>query len=187
MFGLFKLVSAIVELVGREDGIGLCGAGDCAGISLQAEGRATQWLRGTGRRWNGDGIVWFRSHVSVAGGTLWGFTPLSRPKCVRPCCVCQPLRSAIDGNRLGRSPQPARGHTRCRLHLSSAGRSHLPFQLSQFISSESGLNPFGEAAKFLAQPLGLGVVVVLNGVLQKRVQPDLLNCIVSPPSTTGFI
>ena len=73
-------------------------------------------------------------------------------------------------------------------HLSSAGRSRLPFQLSQFINSESGLNPFGEAAKFLAQTLGFGGVVVLDGVLQKRVQPlDLLNCIVSPPSTTGFI
>ena len=36
--------------------------------------------------------------------------------------------------------------------------------------------------------LGFGIVVVLDGVLQKRVQPlDLLNCIVSPPSTTGFI
>ena len=73
-------------------------------------------------------------------------------------------------------------------HLSSAGRSRLPFQLSQFINSESGLNTFGEAAKFLAQPLGLGGVVVLDGVLQKRVQPlYLLNRIVSPPSTTGFI
>ncbi len=64
----------------------------------------------------------------------------------------------------------------------------LPFQLSQFINSESGLDPFGEAAKFLAQPLGFGGVVVLDGVLQKRVQPlYLLNRIVSPPSTTGFI
>ena len=33
MFGLFKLVSAIVELVGREDGVWPCGARDCAGIS----------------------------------------------------------------------------------------------------------------------------------------------------------
>ena len=51
------------------------------------------------------------------------------------------------------------------LLMSSAGRSHLPFQLSQFINSESGLNPFGEAAKFLAQALGFGGVVVLDGVL----------------------
>ena len=28
---------------------------DCAGISLQAEGRAMQWLRGTGRRLRVDG------------------------------------------------------------------------------------------------------------------------------------
>ena len=49
--------------------------------------------------------------------------------------------------------------------------SRLPFQLSEFINSESGLNPFGEAAKFLTQAFGFGGVVVLNGVLQKRVQP----------------
>ena len=38
LFGLFKLVSAIVELVGWEDGVWPCGAGDCAGISYEAEG-----------------------------------------------------------------------------------------------------------------------------------------------------
>ena len=73
-------------------------------------------------------------------------------------------------------------------HLSSAGCSRLPFQLSQFINSESGLNPFGEAAKFLAQPLGLGGVVVLDGVLQKRVQPlYLLNRIVSLRNRAGSV
>ena len=43
LFGLFKLVSAIVELVGWEDGVWPCGAGSCARISFEAEGLATQW------------------------------------------------------------------------------------------------------------------------------------------------
>jgi hypothetical protein len=59
LFGLFKLVSAIVELVGREDGVWPCGAGDCVEISLGAEGWATQWSQG-----------------AVEGG--WGRTRLSR-------------------------------------------------------------------------------------------------------------
>ena len=40
---VFKAGSAGVELVGWEDGVWLCGAEDCAGISLEAEGRAMQW------------------------------------------------------------------------------------------------------------------------------------------------
>ena len=43
---------------GWEDGVWLCGAGDCEGI-YEAEGRATQWLRGVGRwlRVDGDCVV----------------------------------------------------------------------------------------------------------------------------------
>ncbi len=39
MFGLFKLVSAIVELVGWEDGVWLCGAGIAQDVRLCGDRR----------------------------------------------------------------------------------------------------------------------------------------------------
>ena len=93
----FMVSKTFLMVLGRW-GVAVRGGG-CAGISPEAEGRATQWSRGVGRRLRVDGDC----VVSPVDCPWWGGRPMttarrlsvscpcpvhSVPVC-RPCAVCQ--------------------------------------------------------------------------------------------------